>query len=95
MPEGERPVQRERMSVPDEEVVPWMKTLRENEFSDEEIDRILTWLNAEYARIKLPELVDGEVRKVLERMRQRDEGTLSPEEVEKLREEIRKELRPQ
>lgn len=90
----ERFLQREKMSIPDDEVLPWMKTLRENEFSDEEIDRILTWLNAEYAKIKIPELIEKEVGDVLERIRQRGEKQLSPEEIEKLREAIRKDLRP-
>lgn len=94
MPERGRLHQQERMSVPDDEVMPWMKTLRDNGFSDEEIDRMLTWLNAEYARVKLPEIVDTEVKKVLERMRQHDEGTLSRQEIEKLRDAIRKDLRP-
>jgi len=96
MPEHEHSIipQQERMTVPDDEVILWMKTLCDNDFSDEEIDRILIWLNADYARIKLPELVDAEVKKVLERMRQRDEGELSPQEIEKLRDAIRKDLRP-
>ncbi len=39
-----------RISIPDDEVVGWMQTLREGGFNDEEIDKILSHLNSEYAR---------------------------------------------
>ncbi|HTL39293.1 MAG TPA: hypothetical protein VL306_00560 [Methylomirabilota bacterium] len=39
-----------RMNVPDEEVPSWLQTLQETGFSQEEIDKIMSNLNTEYAR---------------------------------------------
>ena len=42
----------EHQSIPDEDVMGWMKTLRDGGFSDEEIDTILVYANKTYRQEK-------------------------------------------
>ena len=42
----------EKVSIPDDSILEWMKTLREGGFDDKEIDSILLNLNNEYLKNK-------------------------------------------
>jgi len=82
-----------KASIPDDDLANWMQTLREGNFTDEEIDGILVHLNAEYAKVKKPEIIQKRMKEVEERVKQMYHGhTFSEEEKELLKKQIEREF---
>lgn len=79
---------KERISVPDHDVPGWIQILREGGFTDQEIDSMLSNLNVTYREIKEGELVNKELGKMDEEIRNRRGTGLTEDEKELLRKGI-------
>ncbi len=55
---SEQPREIGKIQIPDDDILGWLKTLREGGMTDKEIDDILIHLNKEYADQRLPRLVE-------------------------------------
>ncbi len=51
----------EKISIPDDDVINWMKTLRKEGFSKEEIDTIMSHANVTYRKKLRPNFVEEEL----------------------------------
>ena len=74
--------------IPNEEIGPWMQTLRDGGFTDREIDMILSNLNAEYRKAKNPHFVEEELGRLKRHFFKEHHRILTAEEIEYLRKGI-------
>ena len=77
------------VEIPDDDMLGWMRMLREGGFSDAEIDRILSGLNAEYFRVKMTEDMRKGFEHTLAKKERVKGRRLKPEEVKVLLESYR------
>ena len=82
----------EKITIPDDDMVGWIKVLHEGGFSDEEIDSILSHLNSTYAGLKKEEFINEELNKMDGEIKNRRGIGLSESEREKLKAGIKSRL---
>jgi len=75
----------EKITVPDEEVVDWIRTLQEGGMSSEEIDLIMSNLNQTYAGKKQSGFIENEFMKIRDQLLEKHNRELSPEEEKEIR----------
>jgi DNA-binding transcriptional MerR regulator len=98
MPEKFEPTQEPKekitkISVPDEEVIDWMKTLQKEGFSSEEIDKIMSNLNATYRKKLRPNFVEEELAKIQKAHLKKHGRYMDPERVEYYRTGLKQRLK--
>jgi len=78
--------------IPNEDMPGWIQTLRDGNFTDQEIDMILSNLNADYRKAKNPNFIEEELGKLIKYFRKEHKRILSPKEIEYLRKSIESRL---
>ena len=75
------PVRRiERVTIPNEDVRNWIRTLKENGFSKEEIKMLLNDTNPEYAEQNLPERLRDALHNAVKLLERGRDSELTPGE---------------
>lgn len=74
----------EKLSIPDEDMPGWIRTLHEGGFSQNEIDYILTGLNKTYSDMKKPEMIKMLIENVKRRVLIKTGRLLTPEQTQYL-----------
>lgn len=85
--------QERKWGIPDDDMVNWINTLREGGFTEEEIDEMMVYLNAEYAKAKGEEVVNKKIRKLEKEIRDNEGKILNYVERGRLKEELFKGLK--
>jgi hypothetical protein len=80
--------------IPDEDMPGWMETLRQGNFSEEEIDAILGHLNATYFDAKGASMVEKELASTIKYIEGKTKKPLDPEQKEYLKKGIEQRLGP-
>lgn len=78
--------------ISDEDVLGWIRTLRDGGFSDDEIDWILGNLNKNYRLFKDPDFIEKELKKIGEKVFKRHGKFLTNTEKNYLRKVIKSRL---
>lgn len=78
----------ERVKIPDDDIPGWVQVLREGGFSNEEIDGMLSQLNIEYAKGAMADVVEEELKRVEQYLRDTHGRILTRKQREYLRENI-------
>lgn len=78
--------------IPNEEIGPWMQTLRDGGFTDKEIDMILSGLNVDYRKAKNPHFVEEELSKLKRYFLKEHHRILTTVEIEYLKKGIQSRL---
>lgn len=63
----EKPKEKHKLSIPDDDLPNWMKVLHEGGFSFEEIDAMFSKLNANWQEQRMPELVEQGLKELEEK----------------------------
>jgi DNA-binding transcriptional MerR regulator len=79
--------------IPDEDVPNWMKVLRENGFTPEEIDMVLERANENYRLAKHPHFVERELKKIEKEYLKKYNRPLTKDEVEYFRKGLESRLK--
>ena len=83
----------ERLRIPDSDMAGWIEALRKSDLTEEQIDRMLTHLNRNYADAKgVDNIVEEELGRLREYLLKEHQQTLSPEQEEYLRKSIESRL---
>lgn len=82
-----------RISVPDDDMIGWIKALHEGGFSAEEIDSILEHLNDQYFEVKNQKVIDESLREGVGRLERTIGRKLTQEEIDLLRKKAREYIR--
>ena len=77
-----------KANVPDDDMPGWINALKEEGFSDEEIDYLFSYLNKTYRQIKGPEVVERELKTIENYIWEKYGRKLNPEQRRCLREGI-------
>lgn len=75
-----------KITLPDDDMVGWIKVLREGNFSQEEIDLILSHLNETYKIENNP--VEKELKRIKKDLREKHGRVLTSEQEEYMRKSI-------
>lgn len=73
-----------RARIPDDDMSGWIQALRKKGFADEEMDYILAYLNKTYAKAKGIDLVEEELKRLEEYLREMHGRVLTEEQKEYL-----------
>ena len=74
--------------IPDQDVPGWINMLRENDFSDEEINGMLSRLNVEYSKASGIDPVEKELERIEKDLWERHRRKLDKEQREYMRRSI-------
>lgn len=75
----------EKVSIPDDDMVNWIKTLRTGGFSEEEIDSMMMRLNKSYFNLKGRQSIEGELEKIKKEWLEKNKQTMSSAQEEYFR----------
>jgi len=89
----EKPKEKYKLSIPDDDLPNWMKVLHDEGFSSEEIDAIFSKLNASWREQKMPELVEQGLNELEERTIAHRGRGFTPEERNYFRSSIEEGIR--
>ena len=91
---GELGGKTEKINIPNENMIEWIRILREGGFTDKEMDRALTHLNQEYAELKMPPHVREALKRVISRLEEERGRKITPAEKDSLLKVIQSRLDP-
>lgn len=84
-----------RISIPDDDMIGWIETLRAGGFGAEEMDSILEHLNDQYFEVKNKKIIDESLREGVGSLEKTIGRKLTQEEIDKLRQLAKKHIRDQ
>ncbi len=82
-----------KASIPDEDVLGWMKVLREGGFTEQELDDFFSRMNDTYRKVKNVSFVENELKKIQQYLKERYGRVLNSKEIEYLKQGIEEKLK--
>jgi len=83
----------ERISIPSDDAYQWIVTLREQGFSEEEVESVMLYLNEEFLNQKLGEIIEERLNRMNETTRERTGEEMTREKREVMRKIITAQIR--
>jgi hypothetical protein len=84
----EKPMEKHKLSIPDDDLPNWMQVLREGGMTDDEINSIFCKTNKTWLEARLPELIEKELKKINDLKKKQNGIGLIGEEREYFRKAI-------
>jgi hypothetical protein len=89
----EKPKEKNKLSIPDDDLPNWMRVLREDGMTDDEINGIFCKTNKTWLEARLPELIERALEKINDTKKRQNGIGLIGKEREYFRKAIEKGLR--